>query len=132
MKERVSVIVSAYVGHNTIAPADLPVLITSVNTALSELGQAPATAPAARSPAVPVWRSVTANAIVCLDCGWSGQMLWRHLTTAHNLTPQQYRERWKLPATYTLVAKHYSHRRSQLAKSLGLGTRDGSRKSSSK
>ncbi|HTV26727.1 MAG TPA: MucR family transcriptional regulator [Xanthobacteraceae bacterium] len=76
---------------------------------------------------MPIKRSSKPNAIVCLDCGWSGQMLRRHLITAHSLTPEQYRERWKLPATYALVTKNYSHRRSQLAKSLGLGTRKSSK-----
>lgn len=123
MRERVAAIVAAYVRHHAIAAAELPTLIASVDKVLSELAPEPAVVPAPLSPAVPIRRSLSPHAIVCLDCGWSGQMLRRHLTTAHGLTPEQYRERWKLPVTYPLVAANYSSRRSALAKALGLGTR---------
>ncbi len=124
MKERVAAIVSAYVKHNLVAPSDLPGLIASVSTTLSEIGREPAAAESAPlRPAVPVRRSVTANAIICLDCGWSGTMLKRHLSHAHGLSPEEYRKRWNLPRDYPLVATQYSARRSELARSLGLGTR---------
>lgn len=67
--------------------------------------------------------AVSPDKITCLDCGWSGQMLKRHLTTAHSMTPEQYREWWKLPLDYTMVAPNYASRRSELAKEIGLGTR---------
>ncbi|HVB82536.1 MAG TPA: MucR family transcriptional regulator [Candidatus Binataceae bacterium] len=127
MKKRAASIVSAYVEHNAVAPGDVPALIASVATALSELGREPGAAPEAPAltPAVPIRRSVTANTITCLDCGWSGTMLRRHLSNAHWLSPEQYRERWGLPRDYPLVPKQYSAMRSQMAKSIGFGTRGG-------
>ena len=128
MKEQVAEIVAAYVGNNTIALDQLPTVITTVSEALARLGQAPVSVPESPlTPAVPIRRSVGDDAITCLDCGYKGQMLKRHLTTAHGFTPQQYRERWKLASDYPMVAKNYAARRSELAKSSGLGTRRGER-----
>ena len=121
MKEHVAEIVAAYVGKNRVDPAELPALIASVNQALAGLGQAPAAAPASLTPAVPIRRSVGTETITCLDCGYKGQMLKRHLSTAHGMTVDEYRTRWSLPRDYPMVAKNYSARRSELAKSLGLG-----------
>jgi predicted transcriptional regulator len=70
---------------------------------------------------VPIRRSVHRDYVVCLECGWRGQMLRRHLTTSHELTVEQYRARWKLTREHTLTAPSYSERRSSLAKQLGLG-----------
>jgi predicted transcriptional regulator len=128
MKEQVAEIVAAYVGHNTISPDQLPALIATVNQALSGLGQALTAAPAALSPAVPIRRSVGADAITCLDCGYKGQMLKRHLTTSHGLSVADYRTRWGLAADYPMVAPNYRARRSELAKAIGLGTRGGRRR----
>jgi predicted transcriptional regulator len=124
MMEHVAEIVAAYVGHNRVSPDQLPTVIDSVNQALLGLGQG-ATAPPASppTPAVPIRRSLSPSKITCLECGWSGQMLKRHLLTAHGMTPEQYRARWNLAADYPMVAKNYANRRSELAKSLGLGTR---------
>jgi predicted transcriptional regulator len=127
MKERVAEIVAAYVGHNTIRPDQLPELITIISQALAGLGQAPA-APASLAPAVPIRRSVGPESITCLDCGWSGQMLKRHLTTAHGTDPANYRTRWGLGNDYPMVAKNYASRRSDLAKAIGLGRRGGRRR----
>jgi putative zinc finger/helix-turn-helix YgiT family protein len=127
MKEQVAEIVAAYVGHNTIPSDQLPTLITSVRQALAGLGQSTAAPPAALTPAVPIRRSVGANAITCLDCGYMGQMLKRHLTTAHGLGVDEYRTRWGLPSDYPMVAPNYAARRSELAKQIGLGTRGGRR-----
>ena len=127
MKEHVAEIVRAYVGHNTIAPDQLPALIVSVSAALASLSQPPEAAPSSLTPAVPIRRSVGADAITCLDCGWKGQMLRRHLSTAHGMTPEQYREHWKLAADYPMVARNYASRRSELAKQIGLGKRTGRR-----
>jgi predicted transcriptional regulator len=126
MKKETAEIVSAYVGHHTVPPDQLPALITSVSEALSMLGQAP---PAEEPliPAVSIRRSVGADAITCLDCGWSGKMIKRHLSSAHDMTPDTYRARWKLPADYPLVAPNYATQRSELAKKIGLGVRSGSR-----
>jgi predicted transcriptional regulator len=127
MKERVVEIVAAYVGNNSVAPDQLPALIASVNQALSGLGQAPALSALSLSPAVPIRRSVSAGKITCLECGWEGQMLKRHLTTAHGTNPDGYRARWSLSADYPMVARDYAARRSELAKAIGLGKRGGRR-----
>ena len=126
MKEHVAEIVAAYVKRNAVASDQLPPLIASVNQALASLGHAPAAAPAALTPAVPIRRSVGTEAITCLDCGYKGQMLKRHLSTAHGMSVDEYRTRWGLPSDYPMVAKGYSAKRSELAKSLGLGRRRGS------
>jgi|SRR5271170_7456641 len=123
MKERVAEIVSAYLRHNSVAPDQLSVLIVSVDQALTGLGQPTAAPDILLTPAVPIRRSVGAEAITCLDCGYKGQMLKRHLTTAHSTNPDEYRTRWKLPADYPMVAPSYSARRSELAKAAGLGSR---------
>jgi predicted transcriptional regulator len=81
---------------------------------------------APRKPAVPIRRSVHDDFVICLDCGAKAQMLRRHLRTAHGLTPDGYRQRWNLPASYAVVAPKYAARRSELAKSAGLGNRKGS------
>jgi predicted transcriptional regulator len=127
MKERVAEIVAAFVKRNLVPATELPALIASVNQALAGLSQAPAAAPAALNPAVSIRHSVGAETITCLDCGQKSKMLKRHLTTAHGMTVDEYRTRWSLPSDYPMVAKNYSARRSELAKSLGLGRRAGSR-----
>ena len=126
MKKETAEIVSAYVGHNSVSPDQLPALISSVSQALSRLGQEP---PAEEPliPAVSIRRSVGPDAITCLDCGWSGKMIKRHLSSAHDMTPDIYRARWKLPADYPLVAPNYATQRSELAKKIGLGSRSGNR-----
>ena len=128
MKEQVAEIVAAYVGHNTISSDQLPALISNVSAALSALGKPVAATPEALTPAVPIRRSITADKIICLDCGWSGQMLRRHLHAAHALEPQRYRERWKLAPDYPMTAPNYASRRSELAKTIGLGKRPGTRR----
>lgn len=128
MKKRVAEIVTAYVGHNTISPDQLPALISGVNEAFSALGKAVVATPARLTPVVPIRRSITADKLTCLDCGWSGQMLRRHLHSAHGLEPERYRERWKLAPDYPMTAPNYANRRSELAKSIGLGKRRGARK----
>jgi predicted transcriptional regulator len=74
-------------------------------------------------PAVPVKKSVTPDYIICLEDGKKLKMLKRHLKTAFNMTPEQYRERWDLPSDYPMVAPNYATQRSSLAKQIGLGTR---------
>ncbi len=128
MIEHVAEIVAAYVGKNQVGVSELPELIASVSQALSGLGQAPA--PPAASPLIPavsIRRSVRAASITCLDCGWSGQTLKRHVSAAHGLTVDQYRARWGLSTDYPMVAPDYSARRSELAKALGLGAAKGGR-----
>jgi len=113
-------IVSAHVANSTVAPRDVPKLIDAVYRALSDVGRAP-DATASAEPAVPVKRSVTGDHLVCLECGKHFSMLKRHLGTDHRITPEQYRQKWGLPANYPVVAPNYAKVRSRLAKKLGLG-----------
>jgi predicted transcriptional regulator len=127
MNKQVAEIVAAYVGHNTISPDQLPTLITTISQALAGLGQEAASPVSPLTPAVSVRRSVSPDKITCLECGWSGQMVKRHLMTAHSMTPESYRERWNLASDYPMVAPNYAARRSELAKSIGLGRRGAQR-----
>lgn len=115
-------IVVAHVGNNTLAVGDLPALIEDIYKTLSTLGETPE-APEAAKPAVPVKRSVFPDYIVCLENGKKLKMLKRHLKTAYNMTPEDYREKWGLPADYPMVAPNYAKHRSALAKEIGLGTK---------
>ena len=117
-------IVSAHVGHNNVAQADLPALIAQVYGALSSLGKAAeSTAPVRPEPAVSIRKSITPDYLVCLEDGKKLKMLKRHLASAYNMTPDQYRERWGLQADYPMVAPNYAQQRSELAKTIGLGRR---------
>jgi predicted transcriptional regulator len=100
----------------------LPGLIRIVHQALATVEQAPAE-PATAEPAVSVKKSVFADHILCLDCGQSFKMLKRHISTDHQMTPEQYRAKWDLPSTYPMVAAEYAATRSKLAKDNGLGRR---------
>jgi predicted transcriptional regulator len=114
-------IVAAYLGNHNVAPDEIPAIIASVHAALSGLGK-PVIVPVTLTPAVSIRKSVQPDTITCLDCGFSGQMIRRHLTTSHDLTPEQYRERWGLQPDYPVVAPNYAQKRSVLAKEIGLGT----------
>lgn len=116
-------IVSAHVANNTVPVEDLPNLIRQVYSTLASIGQAPAEAAERPQPAVPVKKSVTPDYIVCLEDGRKLKMLKRHLKTAYNMTPEEYRERWGLAADYPMVAPNYARQRSSLAKKIGLGTK---------
>ena len=117
-------IVSAYVSNNSVPSGELPSLISDVHLALVKVGgnagEAPAEAP---KPAVSVKKSITPDYIVCLEDGKKFKSLKRHLRTQYSMTPEQYREKWDLPADYPMVAPNYAAARSQLAKQMGLGTR---------
>ncbi|HLO79248.1 MAG TPA: MucR family transcriptional regulator [Magnetospirillum sp.] len=115
-----SKIVTAYLRAHPLPVSEIPSLISSVATAL-ERAASPVEPEAELSPAVPVRRSVTPNYITCLECGAEQRTLKRHLQTAHDLTPEEYRARWGLPADYPMVAPDYAAKRSQLAKDAGLG-----------
>src|SRR5215471_7858632 len=120
-RELTTNIVAAYVRRNKVASDQLDTLISIVHQALSGLGRPAAETETERTPAVPIRRSVHPDYVVCLECGWRGQMLRRHLATGHGLSVDQYRGRWKLPRDHPLTAPGYSERRSSLAKQLGLG-----------
>ena len=115
-------IVVAHVASNTLPVDDLPTLIEDIYKTLSTLGEAPEV-PEALKPAVPVKRSIFPDYIVCLENGKKLKMLKRHLMTAYNMTPEDYREKWGLPADYPMVAPNYAKHRSHLAKEIGLGTK---------
>ena len=115
-------IVAAHVGNNTIGVNDLPKLIQDVYQSLSNVGASPVE-PEKPKPAVAIKKSVFPDYIICLENGKKLKMLKRHLKTAHNMTPDEYREKWGLPADYPMVAPNYANRRSNLAKEIGLGTK---------
>ena len=119
-------IVASHVSNNDVPVNELPQLIKQIYGTLSDLtsGADPAVAEEARPrPAVSIKNSVTPDHIVCLEDGKKLKMLKRHLMTSYKLTPDQYRQRWGLPADYPMVAPNYAKQRSQLAKKIGLGTR---------
>ena len=115
-------IVSAYVGNNTVPAAEIPALINQVHSALARVSGGPGDAPAdSLKPAVSIKKSITPEHLVCLEDGKKFKSLKRHLRTQYNMTPEQYREKWGLPADYPMVAPNYAAARSQLAKQMGLG-----------
>jgi predicted transcriptional regulator len=115
-------IVSAYVSHNALSVTDLPKLIADVHSALRGLRTNGPSEPAEElKPAVPVKKSIAADYLICLEDGKKFKSLKRHLRTHYNLSPEEYREKWGLPADYPMVAPNYSATRSRLAKDNGLG-----------
>jgi predicted transcriptional regulator len=119
-------IVSAHLSKNNVAPDALPALIQDVYRTLANVGREPAQADKPQ-PAVPVKKSIVPDHIICLEDGKKLKMLKRHLKTSFNMTPDQYRERWGLPADYPMVAPNYASHRSSLAKKIGLGTKPRAR-----
>jgi predicted transcriptional regulator len=116
----VTKIIASYVGNHTLTPDQLPALIASVQQALRDLGK-PVAPPVPRTPAVPIRRSVQRDRVVCLECGFTGKTLRRHLGTRHGLEIAEYLRRWELPRDHPLTAPAYSEQRSTMAKELGLG-----------
>lgn len=114
-------IVSAYAGNNAIDAATVPELIASVFGKLSGLANDEDPVPEELVPAVPIRRSVTDDFIICLEDGKKLKMLKRHLMTAYDMTPEEYRARWGLKPDYPMVAPNYSAKRQELAKMIGLG-----------
>ena len=115
-------IVASHVGHNTVAVADISLLIRQVYMALAEL-EFSEKAMEKPKAAVSIKKSVTSDYIVCLEDGKKLKMMKRHLRTRYNLSPEEYRERWSLPSDYPMVAPNYAKQRSDLAKKIGLGTK---------
>lgn len=122
MLEFTTDIVAAHTSNNTVSPSDLPQLIQSVYNTLTGLGGSSEQADKQR-PAVAVKKSVFPDYIICLEDGKKLKMLKRHLKTAYNLTPEEYREKWGLAPDYPMVAPNYAKTRSRLAKKIGLGTK---------
>lgn len=117
-------IVSSYVSNNAVQADELPNVIDKVFKSLSTVTAESLASADRPQPAVPIKRSITNDFLICLEDGKKLKMLKRHLKTAYNMTPEQYRERWGLPADYPMVAPSYAERRSKLAKDIGLGTRN--------
>jgi predicted transcriptional regulator len=116
-------VVAAHLSNNAIAATDVPGLIVTVHQTLATLGpEEPTPKP---EPAVSIKQSIKPEYIVCLEDGKKLKMLKRHLKTAYNMTPAEYRERWGLPRDYPMVAPNYAKKRSELAKKIGLGRKAG-------
>ena len=118
-------IVAAHVSNNNVAVEDVSGLIANVYGALASLGQAVVPVEVMPEPAVSIRSSIKPDFIVCLEDGKKLKMLKRHLMTHYNLTPDQYRARWNLPADYPMVAPNYAEKRRELAKKIGLGRKPG-------
>jgi len=119
-------LVSAFVSNNPVPAAELPALIGSVHQALTKVAGSTSAQPAEepkKAPAVSVKKSVQPDYIVCLEDGKRFKSLKRHLRTVYDLTPDQYRAKWGLPADYPMTAPNYAAARSELARSMGLGAR---------
>ena len=115
-------IVSAYVSNNSVPASELPSLIAEIHGALVRLGGVTVEEPSEpQKPAVSVKKSIAPDFIVCLEDGKKFKSLKRHLRTQSNMSPEQYREKWGLPADYPMVAPNYAAARSRLAKEMGLG-----------
>jgi predicted transcriptional regulator len=114
-------IITAHAAHNRVSIAELPALIKAVHQSLANLGAPLAPVVEDLTPAVPIRSSVKADHIVCLEDGKKLKMLKRHLMTSYQMTPDQYRARWKLPADYPMVAPNYAEQRRSLALKIGLG-----------
>lgn len=118
--ELTSEIVAAHVSNNTLPVNDLPQLIQDVYSTLATVGEKQSFSERP-NPAISIKKSVTPDFIVCLEDGKKLKMLKRHLKTAYNMTPDEYRVKWSLPRDYPMVAPNYAKHRSDLAKEIGLG-----------
>jgi predicted transcriptional regulator len=122
-------VIAAYLSNNQVASSQISEIIHSVFNSLSSLDAPPAEAP---KPATSIRRSVTPDYIVCLEDGKKLKMLKRHLRTTYNMTPEEYRAKWNLPADYPMVAPNYAQQRSDFAKRIGLGRKAQQREHGSK
>ncbi len=122
-------IVSAYLSNNPTPASDIPALISQIHGALMRVSVGRIDTPSEPArPAVSVKKSVTPDYLVCLEDGKRFKSLKRHLRTQYSMTPEQYRDKWGLPADYPMVAPNYAVARSQLAKKMGLGQQRRRRK----
>lgn len=117
-----SEIVAAYVGNHNVSPSELTDIIQSVHETVMEISETGNASPNGRSkPAIDIDQSIHQDYLICLEDGKQFKSLKRHLMTHYNLTPEEYREKWGLPADYPMVAPAYAKARSELAKQMGLG-----------
>ena len=121
-----SEVAAAYVSNNNLPSAQLPDVIRTIHESLAALsGARVAAASEPPTPAVAIKKSITPDYIVCLEDGKKLKMLKRHLRSTYNMTPDEYRHRWGLPADYPMVAPNYAAQRSAFAKKIGLGRNGG-------
>ena len=119
-------VAAAYVSNNNLPSTQLPDVIKTIHESLAALsGGRVAAAAEPPTPAVPIKKSITPDYIVCLEDGKKLKMLKRHLRSTYNMTPDEYRHRWGLPADYPMVAPNYAAQRSAFAKKIGLGRNGG-------
>ncbi len=118
-------IVSSFVANNPVPTSSLPELIKSVHATLVEISTDKETSAPRPEPAVAVSKSITPDYLICLEDGRKLKMLKRYLRSRYDMTPEQYRARWNLPADYPMVAPNYAKIRSEKAKEIGLGRRTG-------
>ena len=114
-------IVSSHLSNNTVGANEIPGIIDQVYKTLANINSDGSGAGERPQPAVPIKKSVTPDYLICLEDGKKLKMLKRHLKTAYGMTPDDYKERWGLPADYPMVAPNYAKQRSKLAKEIGLG-----------
>ncbi|WP_282604680.1 MucR family transcriptional regulator [Pelagibius sp. Alg239-R121] len=116
-------VAAAHVSNNSVPVTELPQLIREIHQTLANVGSPDSRTAERPNPAVPIKKSITPDFIVCLEDGKKLKMLKRHLKTAYDMSPEDYRERWNLPQDYPMVAPNYAKQRSRLAKQIGLGTK---------
>ena len=121
-------VVAAYVTKSSVRTGDLPALIASVHAAFARIGKPQASEPEKPTPRVPIRKTITPDYLISLEDGKPYRTLKRHLTTL-DLTPDQYRAKWDLPADYPMTSPNYSKKRSELALERGLGRKAGAKKS---
>jgi len=121
-------IVSSHLANNKVAVGDVPNLIQQVHGALATLNAPPEEEPQAKSPVVSIRASVRPDYLVCMECGAKQKTLKRHLQVAHGMSPEQYKTDYGLPRDYPMVAANYSAKRSELARSAGLGSKGRSKR----
>ncbi|MEM9013999.1 MAG: MucR family transcriptional regulator [Pseudomonadota bacterium] len=125
-------IVAAYVSNNSVQTSELPLLLNDVFATLSGLATKGVPGLNLQDPAVPINKSVTPDFVICLEDGKKLKMLKRYLRTHFDMSPEEYRHKWGLPADYPMVAPNYAKRRSQFAKDIGLGTAKTKKKTTRK
>ena len=133
MLKMTSEVVSAYVSHNVLPANQLSDVINTIHNTLAQLARnGNENGHEAGKPAVSARKSITPDYIICLEDGKKLKMLKRHLRTTYNLSPEEYRAKWGLPADYPMVAPNYAKRRSEFAKKIGLGRKGSSRRNTAK
>lgn len=126
LTQSTAMIVSAYMQNHTVNRDELDALMSDVYSKLASFAQNPEQMVSVmhsdgKTAQVSIEDSVQPDHIICLEDGKKLKMLKRYLKTNYNMTPEEYRKRWNLPASYPMVAPEYAKRRSQLAKDIGLG-----------